>query len=244
MFHGDVHTRGSASSYPPAGLHALTDSTSVQIPRTRWQALFTQASPSCVASRTGLWGVTVLGPFAEDGARQKALETFRVFRRSSRSQGLDLLVVQVLFSGQSAAHLEAELHRVSFVERGPLGLGVPKEHFLNLAVDSLPASCTMVAWVDPDLIFASPDWICQAVGAVARGAVVVQPFSFVTDLPPGVHRLDLQTAGFMNALYAVVKVQSSGKPVHKHKPEEGGGEPNSREDSASPAYFLHGNVQH
>jgi hypothetical protein len=59
-----------------------------------------------------------------------------------------------------------------------------KERLLNLALASLPPSCTKVAWLDCDLIFDDPLWADRASEALET-VPVIQPFSSVVRLPSG-----------------------------------------------------------
>jgi len=56
-----------------------------------------------------------------------------------------------------------------------------KERLLNVAVSSLPKSCTKVGWFDADLIFKEPDWLDRTSEALEK-FMVVQPFSHAVRL--------------------------------------------------------------
>ena len=58
-----------------------------------------------------------------------------------------------------------------------------KERLLNMAVQALPATCTKVAILDCDVVFARPDWV-EALTRRLDDVPLVQPFSLVHYLPP------------------------------------------------------------
>ena len=47
-----------------------------------------------------------------------------------------------------------------------------KERLLNIAIDSLPAHCTLVAWVDCDIIFEDEDWTDKAKEMLKKNHVI------------------------------------------------------------------------
>src|SRR6185503_12465387 len=59
-----------------------------------------------------------------------------------------------------------------------------KERLLNVGLAALPDSCDAVAWLDCDILFASPRWARRVLDAL-DAAPVVQPFSVMYDLPRG-----------------------------------------------------------
>jgi len=61
-----------------------------------------------------------------------------------------------------------------------------KERLLNLALTSLPSSCTKVAWLDCDLLFENPSWMKRTSEAL-EAVEVVQPYTHVVRLPRGPH---------------------------------------------------------
>ncbi len=63
-----------------------------------------------------------------------------------------------------------------------------KERLLNLAIRSLPAEFTKVAWLDGDILFDNPRWARETSARLDRHGVV-QPFASVVRLPRGHARL-------------------------------------------------------
>ncbi len=59
-----------------------------------------------------------------------------------------------------------------------------KERLLNVALATLPASCTKVAWLDGDLLFSRSDWAAETARLLDRYPVV-QPFDAAVRLPRG-----------------------------------------------------------
>lgn len=59
-----------------------------------------------------------------------------------------------------------------------------KERLLNLALEHLPASCTAIAWLDCDVLFANADWADGVESAISRHGLV-QLFDRLVHLGPG-----------------------------------------------------------
>lgn len=122
-----------------------------------------------------LWAVTAY--FNPCGYRSR-LANFRAFRARL---GVPLVAVELVY-GDAGALTPADadvLVRVS-------GQDVlwQKERLLNVGLAALPDSCDAVAWLDGDVVFASPGWAQRVLDALDT-APVVQAFSTMYDLPRG-----------------------------------------------------------
>jgi hypothetical protein len=105
---------------------------------------------------------------------------FDAFAARLSSSGANLLVIEMaLDQGEFELGNDHEIIRV----RGDAVMW-QKERLLNIAIASLPASCTKVAWLDCDLLFEDGDWLQKTSDALER-FVVVQPFSSCVRLPRG-----------------------------------------------------------
>ncbi len=58
-----------------------------------------------------------------------------------------------------------------------------KENMINLMIARLPLDWEYVAWVDADVLFNRPDWICETVHQLQH-YMMIQMFSTVVDLDP------------------------------------------------------------
>lgn len=59
-----------------------------------------------------------------------------------------------------------------------------KERLLNVAANSLPPSCTKIAWIDCDIFFENENWAVEA-SKLLDSYKVIQPFDSVIRLPKG-----------------------------------------------------------
>jgi len=84
-----------------------------------------------------------------------------------------------------------------------------KERLLNLALQALPASCTSVAWLDCDIVFARPDWPA-AVERVLREDKWVQPFGELLDLRRGDLPLEVREDAAHELRRSVVRMLEAG----------------------------------
>ncbi|GJL83741.1 MAG: hypothetical protein DHS20C01_33750 [marine bacterium B5-7] len=126
-----------------------------------------------------LWGICVF--FNPAGFKTKA-KNFRTFRKLSRQQGINLLVVELIIGGQSPSlsDTDADIH---IVINGTADNHLwQKEALLNIALDNLPTSCDFVAWIDADVIFANDNWVCEAIDKLQHSPVV-QLYSTFVQLP-------------------------------------------------------------
>lgn len=85
-----------------------------------------------------------------------------------------------------------------------------KERLINLALDELPQSCDLVAWIDADILFARDDWMAETAARLRSDACILQLYSRFTDLPAGVPpedaaALDLPPTGSSFAALAATK---------------------------------------
>lgn len=105
---------------------------------------------------------------------------FDMFAARLKLTGAPLLVIELVLDGGNFEVSDShDLIRL----RGN-GVMWQKERLLNIAIASLPTSCTKVAWVDCDLLFEDKEWLQKTSEALDRFRVV-QPFSSCVRLPQG-----------------------------------------------------------
>ena len=105
-------------------------------------------------SRSGnLWAITCY--FNPVGYRRR-LENYRIFR-----QRLEVPLVTVELSSGEDFQLGSGDADILVQLRSPAVLW-QKERLLNLAVESLPDSCDIVAWLDCDILLENDDWVERA----------------------------------------------------------------------------------
>ncbi|MBG9386536.1 hypothetical protein [Caenimonas aquaedulcis] len=110
-----------------------------------------------------LWAITSY--FNPLGSRRR-LDNYRHFRRHLRAP---LLAVELSFGeGPHLARGDADI----LVQCRDGDLLWQKERLLNRALQSLPASCRFVAWVDCDVVFEDPHWPLQAGDLLERNTLV------------------------------------------------------------------------
>ena len=125
-------------------------------------------------AESDMWAITAYFNPAGFGRR---LSNYRQFRRHLR---VPLLTVELAFGeGFELGDGDADI----LLRRSGHDVMWQKERLLNLALAALPASCTKVAWLDCDLIFAEPDGWPERTGALLERFALVQPFSVVRMMP-------------------------------------------------------------
>jgi len=102
------------------------------------------------------------------------LHNYRVFRSSSKKQGLKLLAVELAF-GEKPFELDEQDADI-LIQRRSDSVMWQKERLLNLGADCLPEDCDKVAWLDCDIIFNNSAWI-QETSDLLELFVVVKPFT-------------------------------------------------------------------
>jgi hypothetical protein len=100
-----------------------------------------------------LWAITCY--FNPVGYRRR-LENYHTFRRHLK---VPLIAVELSFDNKfqltsGDADILVQVHSAAVLWQ--------KERLLNLALESLPAECQKVAWLDCDIIFESDDWFAHA----------------------------------------------------------------------------------
>ena len=126
-----------------------------------------------------LWGLTTF--FNPHGYASK-LHNYRLFRRGLEQAGMPLCCVELAFEDRPFEVQEGDADQLVRL-RGADVLW-QKERLLNIGVESLPADCDKVAWLDCDVLFDSPEWAVETARALETFAVV-QPFSRSVRLWPG-----------------------------------------------------------
>jgi len=122
-----------------------------------------------------LWAIT---SYFNPMRYQRRLANFKTFRAH-----LDVPLVAVELAYDSDFELREQDADILIRLRGGAVLW-QKERLLNVALAALPAQCRKVAWLDCDILFASPDWSAKAQALLDR-APLIQLFRRVHYLGPG-----------------------------------------------------------
>lgn len=142
-----------------------------------------------------LWAIT---SYFNPLGYKRRLANYRTFRHALQ---VPLATIELSFGGGFALDAgDAEI----LLQRSHGALLWQKERLLNVLMQSLPAECEYVAWLDCDLLFERADWPERTAAALDRVALV-QLFQQRHHLPS---RSDLQDASAAGALFSQ---QSSGR---------------------------------
>jgi hypothetical protein len=106
---------------------------------------------------------------------------YTLFINSLEKSGINYLVIECAFNDQPFT-LPNSPHILKVRSKSILW---QKERLLNIAISSLPPSCTKVAWLDCDVFFENELWAVET-SKILDSYTVVQPFDFVIRLPKGV----------------------------------------------------------
>jgi hypothetical protein len=119
-----------------------------------------------------MWAITAYYNFARSKRR---LSNYRIFRANLR---VPLVTVELSFDGQfDLTKKDADI----LIQISGGAVLWQKERLLNIALKSVPAAVSIIAWVDCDVIFGRLDWVAQA-EVKLRDNDFVQLFSDVVDL--------------------------------------------------------------
>ena len=75
-----------------------------------------------------------------------------------------------------------------------------KERLLNVALASLPAHCTKVAWLNSDIVFENGDWVKKAQRGLDK-VPLLQPFSHAHYLPEDIVSGPFKAAGRLHTRF-------------------------------------------
>lgn len=95
------------------------------------------------------------------------IDNYRRFIDALRCQ---VVSAEVSFDGRHASGSEIQING------GQMHMMFQKEALINLAIESLPDDIDAVAWIDPDLLFPSTNWMEMALSKLNEGFQAVQPF--------------------------------------------------------------------
>lgn len=156
-----------------------------------------------VSDAGGLWAITCY--FNPMRFRRRILN-YRLFRERLK---VPLVAIELAYGpefelGEGDAEILVQL-------RGGRDVLWQKERLLNLAMRSLPSTCSKVAWIDCDVVFEADTW-SERTSALLDGFALVQPFSHLHQMPrdwePG-HARPPRTG----LLHSVPFLIASGMPV-------------------------------
>lgn len=115
------------------------------------------------AAVQGLWAIT---SYFNPIRYRRRLANYRRFRDEL---AIPLAVVELGFEGEyELGPGDADL----YVRVGDGDVLWQKERLLNLVLPHLPAACTLVAWLDCDLLLPDPDWPGRLADALAAAPLV------------------------------------------------------------------------
>ena len=115
------------------------------------------------------------------------LENFKVFYDGIKRTGIKHRIVELGRKSQLSSIVDTS--SLIFINQQKDTFIWQKERLLNIAINALPPSCNKVCWVDCDVVFQNDDWPFQISDALNK-YMVVQPFSFVVNLPKGLTNVE------------------------------------------------------
>lgn len=108
-------------------------------------------------------------------------QLYNDFREYIERAGATLWTVECAYGNRAHAITDAaDPHHIQLRTKHEL---FHKENLLNIAISRLPSDWRYVAWIDPDVTFARPDWLNSTVQALQHH-MVVQMWSEALDLSP------------------------------------------------------------
>ena len=167
-----------------------------------------------------LWAVT---SYFNPMGYARRLANYRMFRRRL---GVPLVTVEWAWAGGVGYQLDPGDADILIQLSSP-DLMWQKERLLNVALQSLPAECRYVAWLDCDLVFEDAEWPQRTIELLDRFPVL-QMFEHAYDLEPDAY-LDGDDRRLGSRLTAATHAEATGVTV-----------PDLRRSGLRPAGFLTG----
>jgi hypothetical protein len=122
-----------------------------------------------------LWAITC---FFNPLGCESRLRNYRIFR-----ENLSLPLVAVEWSREGRFQLRQNDADI-LLQIGSGDLLWQKERLLNIALQSVPQDCSLIAWLDSDVIFEDSSWADRTVDLL-RKYMIIEPFSLVYEVPRG-----------------------------------------------------------
>ena len=150
-----------------------------------------------------MWAITCF--FNPHGYRNR-LRNYRIFRKHLAAP---LVTVELAYGPKYELNQsDADI----LISRSGADVMWQKERLLNIALASLPSTCTKVAWLDSDVIFERADWVAEARALLDR-MPMVHLFSHVRELGNGEVPGELTFPVPKNACYSVGHALSVTPPL-------------------------------
>jgi len=127
------------------------------------------------------WGVTTF--FNPLGYRNKS-KNYKIFRESSKKQGLMLLTVELAYGKKPFELSKRDADILIQLRTKKENILWQKEAMLNIGLINLPLDCDKFVWLDCDIIFKNNRWITETSELLERYSLV-QPFRYFIRLPKG-----------------------------------------------------------
>ncbi len=150
-----------------------------------------------------LWAITCYWNAAGFVRRLQNYHTFR------ENLAVPLLTVELSFTGEFELE-PADAERLIRLQSGSVLW--QKERLLNIAAQTLPDSCTSVAWLDADLLFGDRDWPSRAEETLQRHTLV-QLFDRAGPLERGERSVPAQDAEAGGLVESTLSAVMGGRDV-------------------------------
>ena len=115
------------------------------------------------------WGITT---FFNPAGYSNKIRNYKVFRNSSKKQGLKLLAVELAYGDKPFELSEDDADILIQIRADDGNLLWQKERMLNIGLSKLPGNCDKIAWLDCDVIFKNNDWVKETVKLLEKYKVV------------------------------------------------------------------------
>ncbi len=157
-----------------------------------------------------IWGITT---FFNPAKFKNKINNYQIFRKSLKRQGLNLLVIELIFDGNNFEIKKKDAEIVIQIIGKRSNIMWQKERLLNLALARLPDNCDKIIWLDCDLLFTKEDWV-REVAKKLEFYPVLQPFAWSVRLkktdppirPKGkLPRANQERSSFHGIAYGVAK---------------------------------------
>ncbi len=132
------------------------------------------------------WGITAF--FNPVGYKNK-YENYKIFRESSKKQGLNLIAVELAFKNKQFELKKEDAEILIQLRAEDNNILWQKERLINIGIEKLPKDCDKFAWLDADIIFCNNEWVKETCKLLENYAII-QPFEYSIRLPKGIYNLN------------------------------------------------------
>ncbi|MFA5856461.1 MAG: hypothetical protein WC867_03820 [Candidatus Pacearchaeota archaeon] len=160
------------------------------------------------------YGITT---FFNPARYSNKLKNFRKFRKSTKKQGLKLIVVEAVFGNQKFQLKKDDAEII--IQLKATSILWQKERMINIGLSYIPNTCDKIAWLDCDILFMNDNWIKET-SKLLEFYPIVQPFSESIRLKKNQKKFNFVSTPYAHRIdNDLLKIHSTGYRINEFGPE-------------------------